>query len=88
MLEGYYVLVLVYNGGVVAKPQRNNQRESQVPASAVIPALRVYDNVAAVKTFVAHIGGVFVCTKSVTLRIGQFSLVHMERTSVLIPSGI
>lgn len=55
--EGYYAtLWLVYNGGVVTALQRNNQRESQVPASAVIPALRVNDNVAAVKTFVAHIG--------------------------------
>lgn len=31
-----------------------------MPASAVIPALRVYDNIAAVKTFVAHTGGYLV----------------------------
>lgn len=35
-----------------------------MPASAVIPALSVYDNVAAVKTFVAHIGSALVGVKS------------------------
>lgn len=33
----------------------NNWRESQVPAAAVIPAPIVYDNIAAVKTFVVAI---------------------------------
>jgi len=34
---------------------RNNERASLVPAAAVIPALRVYVNVAAVKTLVANV---------------------------------
>jgi len=38
------------------KRTSNNERASLVPASAVIPALRVYTNTAAVKTLVADIG--------------------------------
>lgn len=41
-----------------------------MPASAVIPALRVYDNVAAVKTFVVYVGEVLrLSQKSDTLGI-------------------
>lgn len=37
--------------------QKNNWRESLVPAAAVIPAPRVYINAVAVKTFVVKILG-------------------------------